>query len=205
MSFIIDGTCEFIHIPKTAGVWIENVCKPWIEIAGTNHDRGGRHSGALTKMRSFAVAREPYSWMQSCVGYTQKRWIIVEKNYPGWFLQCEYKRIGRDLKTLRIKNVHVNKVLEEYLKKMPGEYSRATLTWYENADRLVNFGHLHDDLMATLRAFKCPHAHRIEVKAKNTEPMNTSKDKQTQASPELIQALREAEHEWYDHTKGGQG
>lgn len=200
MSFIIDETCEFIHVPKAAGRWVENVCHPWTKIAGTKENHGHIHSLALTDLPSFAVARDPYSWMKSCVGYTQKRWLVIEKGWPGWFGDTEYRKIGLELKSLRTRHVHIDKVLKEYLKRMPGEYSRASLLYYEGVDRLVSFGHLYHDTMAALRAFRCPHAMHIDAKARVTGPMNTSKDKQTwSADPKLIAQLREAEHEWYEY------
>lgn len=201
MSYIVDQTVEFLHIPKTAGCWIEHICKPFIRPAGTNHDFGRHCTNRKGDLPSFAVARDPYSWMKSCVGYTQKRWIIVEKNYPGWFLQCPYRNIGQ-LKSLRKRNAHINDVLKEYLNKMPGEYTKASMHWYIHADRLVKFDHLPDDFFAYLRALKVPHAGSIERKGRATEPMNTSKEKQKWSDVDtgLITALREAEHGWYEYT-----
>lgn len=202
MSFLIDGKIEFIHIPKTAGCWIEHVCKPWIKLIGTNHD-GGRHTvDRCADVVTFAVARSPYSWLKSCLGYTQKRWVIVERNYPGWFLQTPYREIGM-LPSLRVKDQRMNEFLEEYLEELPGEYSRATLQYYANSDRLISFDTLQESFIKLLYRLKCPHANRIEYKAGQTKPLNVSKEKQSEASDELRSALMDAEHEWYEHIERG--
>lgn len=199
MSFLIDHKMEFIHIPKTGGMWIENVCKPHIELVGNK----GRHDTDrhVNNVRSFAVARSPYSWLKSCLGYTQQRWIIVEKNLPGWFQECPYREIGK-LQSLRTKCQKMDVFVNEYLRKLPGEYTRATMEYYKNADVLIDFDGLTDNLINLMYRCKVPHAHEIEHRARETDPLNVSKENQNEASPELIERLNDVELDWYDYMEG---
>jgi len=197
MSFLIDNALEFIHVPKTGGMWIEHGCKPWITMVGNNrHDTGG-NTGHL----SFCVARTPYRWLCSLLAYTKRRWVVVEKGYPGWLLQTPFKEIGM-MDCLKEKECNPENFITHYLDKLPGVFSQAYLQYLDNADRAIFMdAHFRKRTCDFMRRCGIQHGERIANQLKQLNPMNVSAFKlahldDSQLGTHLISALNESEEEY---------
>lgn len=192
MSFIIDGRIEFIHVPKTAGKWIESCCLGYIE------PFGHRHSGVLTQLPSFAVARAPYLWFRSAHAYCKQRAHIRSRGAAkDWFQDTEYRKIGQ-LKSLGKINASLDDVLREYLSTMKGEYSRATLFWLKGATVLVDMFRLYTDLRAVTLGLSAEAGKSIRKKM-GRPPVNVSQNKVDVKNTVWIEKLIDAEQEYYDY------
>lgn len=195
MSFIIDNAIEFLHVPKTAGMWICHVCRGHIEPIGHRH---GTERYRLD-LPSFAVARSPYPWLRSARATTQRVLdTIAGKNSKGFFGDNEFRKIG-SLKTLREVGVSMDAVLEEYLRRMPGEYSRVCLRYFENATHMVDSKALRDDLRYLFSEY-CDNAPTLIKRLHNDPPVNASPNKRDCKSVGLVDKLIEAEQVYYDYT-----
>lgn len=195
MSFMIDHHVEFVHVPKAAGMWIESCCKPHIELLGSRHDLG-KH----TVLPSFAVARAPYPWFCSAKNYTQKTIdTLAGKNAKGWFQNSPFAKIG-SLSSLKVKDITLEEVIQQYLKEMPGKYSKAALEYYNSVDRLVDMMYLRESFIDVVTKFRVPQRKPIISRAEMLKPVNTSPGAGIHPNNSgLIDLLIEAEHAYYSH------
>lgn len=191
MSLLIDGSLEFIHIPKTAGKWIELVCGYLAFPVGSRHDYGSRLAP------TFAVARAPYLWMRSAHAYLKTRHHLATKTgFKGWFHDNAYRKIGT-LKSLGNPNAPLDDVLDEYLRRMPGEYSAATLGWLIAADKLVDMLYLHRDLKELFAPLE--HGDVLLQRMASIHPYNVSDNKSDVEDPDWIDRLILKEKAYYQH------
>ena len=196
MSFLINNQVEFIHIPKTAGVWIEHTFHDWIKLVGNRHD-----TGKNSDLWSFCVAREPVQWLTSAFFYIRPRLDITsirissmkKKWIPqNWFPASQFTNIGK-LLTLSDRKATVNDFIAEYLREMPGEYSRAVSEYTKNADRVLDFNRLRPQLLSMVEyRLKSHIVTKVKGRILEGEPRNVSKKPEVvTVDPKHVAALRE--------------
>lgn len=202
MSFLIGNELEFVHIPKTAGCWIEHCCRGYIKVLGNRHDLG-RHSSRY----AFAVARNPLSWLESAFYYIRPRLNIAsvklsKKRKFNWFPVSQFQEIGQ-LEALSDRKAIVDDFIKEYLKRCPGTYSKAAITYYEQVDRLISFEDLRPQLFHLFnRKLKSHQAKVICPRVMESEATNVSpRPAKKHADERLLARIIEADREWYDYVQ----